>query len=620
MAIQFQFNILAFIGGVGTILGIISNVIDIKVVSRKLKILITVACFLLALGSQVTITPSLVPPSGSQMASANASLTYDIASVKRPKTIFSVMGWANLEIPLPETTTGLEIKDAYGNAIERRYMDADGKLKNNKEGFAIVRSEYDSNDHEVSRTFYDESNNMVLRSDVGYAEAEYDYSKSGKLIESKFFDTKGLPILRFDGFSERRDTYDTSNRIIKVEYLNTDNKSVENKDGYNSIKYEYNWINKKESKVLYLDANNNMIDTSYGYAQIIYTYNWQNCLIKTEYRNSTGQLSALNGNYAVILYKYDNKKNCIKEMYYNSDNVLFAPDNIGYAIISYDYNEKNRVSKKEFYGTDETLTYPTGKTFASVGYEYDEMDNIIKISTYNKDGSLVLDNDSGCAIIRSEYDENNNKVHVSYYNDNDRPIINPYYGCFALDTKYDDFGRDIEYRFYDTDNQLMLDEKMGGVAIACFEYDKAGNIIKESDFGVNDEPIINSSDWSVRTYQYDNNYKLVDYTYYDTTGNIIKQNQKVVSCIFVSSTSDSVTVSAKGGSQGDFYFGLSRTGDAKDIEKWYPAGTQSSDEAEITYSVNILPDTTYYIFACRVKTEFYNQSAYSKPAIAKTEP
>ena len=422
----------------------------------------------------------------------------------------------------------------------------DGNVEANNEGMYKLQFTYDNNYNLTKEELIDENNNLIyIGTNYGYSYIKKDYDKNGNLIKKSFFDENNQsiksnysgsasivynidnrgnvtnitnydennncflqpPILISLSYAKCNMKYDDRGNLIELAFFNKDDKPYTIPRIYHKYKAKY-------------DDNDNIIEEGY--------YDKYDQLIETTY------------NYALVKKKYDKTYNLIEESYYDTNNKPTL-NRENYHLIKYVYDNYNRVTNKSYYDTENKLTtnfYKSSLKSANNTIKYDKRGNVIEESYYDGNNHLILNN-RNYAIRKTKYDDKGYKIEESYFGTNNEPVIlhNEYdyrYDFHKVVYTYDQFGNMIERKFYGTDDKPIIGTidisdyiyVYRDLFVKCakvkYEYSNSF-LIKESYYGINDEPINTSDNFGIIKYDYLKSKDLSGLITNDTKVNNIKK-------------------------------------------------------------------------------------------------
>ena len=245
-------------------------------------------------------------------------------------------------------------------------------------------------DENTERTDYFDSNGQItIAANLGYATVIITKTENSKL--EKYYDDKGEPISRYNGYDAVLQDYDERGRNNRITYLNRDGEPIIMANGYAIEEREFN-PNGQIAMVRYLDNQGKPVNTPlYGYGQINeYDENGRNCRII--YINNSGE-PAMTG--------------------------------LGYAIVSRHFYEsegpENSKVESEFYFNEhgEPISLSLGQY--GVHKEYDEYDRQSVWTYLDAEGKPMVTN-KGYTTVRRTFQANNSVATERYFDLDGNPF------------------------------------------------------------------------------------------------------------------------------------------------------------------------------------------------------
>ncbi|MCA9185502.1 MAG: protein kinase [Planctomycetales bacterium] len=109
--------------------------------------------------------------------------------------------------------------DERGNWTDQAYFGLEEQLRNNIHGFAINRSVYDEDDHEIERWFLDSDGNRTAnKADGGIAGWRSQFDADGNIIRRDFLDADGNPAHYANGATGWSERFQDGRRIERVDF------------------------------------------------------------------------------------------------------------------------------------------------------------------------------------------------------------------------------------------------------------------------------------------------------------------------------------------------------------------------------------------------------------------
>ena len=329
------------------------------------------------------------------------------------------------------------------------------------------------------------------------------------------------------------------------------------------------------AKVIYQDPYGKQVDDYLGIFGKIYAYNSSDLKIEEYNIDKDGSQISSNGLY-VKSYDYDSKEQLratlkTSKNYYSSEeryrrdlhgNVIersyhnnYTPviNEYGFHKSKLEYDRSGFNIRRSYYGLTDNLVL-NSDGFSIVEMVYDYKGNIVKQSFFDQNNNLKVIRKYGHAIGRFEYDQLNNITSQSSYGIADQPILRTtgvVKNIFKNSVIYDKHGNRLEESYFGLNNELVLSDEGAakyinkydtfnnrveqsyfgvdgkpamtsqGVAKKLWEYDERGNVIIESSFGVNGEPVISKDGLHQAKLKYDDFGKVIEESTYDISGELM---------------------------------------------------------------------------------------------------
>lgn len=203
--------------------------------------------------------------------------------------------------------------------VSLTYLDAQGKLMLNSDGYAIVRYIYDDKDRMESEFYYGISEEKVSAAG-GYYGCKFGYDKLNRVNEYTYLDENNNCIMTKSGYAIRTKKYNEDDYAILECYYDVDYKPVKIWTGYAGRAYEYNEKN-QIIKITFLGLDKKPTIVSDGYVSEVIEYDQEGRVIKLQFVDEIGNIVETTYGYAVIEYYYDNQTNIERTIYYDINGV-----------------------------------------------------------------------------------------------------------------------------------------------------------------------------------------------------------------------------------------------------------------------------------------------------------
>lgn len=325
--------------------------------------------------------------------------------------------------------------DEMGNEITVEYLDADEKPSACSDGgYTSYKKSY-LNGKCITMRYYedysedDKDSQLTRRNDRDYAYS-IDVYERGNWIESRYYDENDNLVNRSDeGYAVCRSTYDASgNEILCLYYDATGEKTVINSN-YNLAGWKFAYDSKgNHTDTWYLGLDGKpLTNAKWGCAHIHFDYNDLSQCIRTSYFDADENPATLIGSRYSYMEQTYKDGYCVEERYYDTDQNLVLREDLGYAVIKYTYNDLWQEEERTFYGTNgEPVTDNEG--YAGYYYGYDDRGNQTTIRYMDVTGSYKRHDNTGGLCRRKDYDEFDNLISDNYYyiiSDGDESIYQP---------------------------------------------------------------------------------------------------------------------------------------------------------------------------------------------------
>lgn len=393
-----------------------------------------------------------------------------------------------------------EERNVYGfnrEIIRTEYRDKNGRLTVNREkGYAYVcfRHSEENQGKKETKLYYNESNELVLLPDTGYAISERYYDERGFVTRDAYYDESKKSISRSDYRVARIEyEYADDGNLICMWYQDEKGRPVNRYDtGYAAVFQEFE-AGHLQTKYYqgYRDGElTAVLDKETGVARIVYTYD-NNRLQREEYFDTEEKpILRSDTGCAIQEYEYDETGKCSEKHFYGMDKKPILRKDTGYAAVKFKYDEFGQMTDSRYYGTEGKPVLSTKYHCAGYEYAFDENGNQTDTWYIGLDGNPMVRRDLGYAHIKSKYDGLGNEILVKYFDEEEQPVVHKERG-YACEEKEFEKGKLTEACYYDAQNELVL-RKDKGYAIVRYEYDEYGQTISEHYYDIEDEPVIST--------------------------------------------------------------------------------------------------------------------------------
>ena len=407
-----------------------------------------------------------------------------------------------------------------GLCMEIRYLNPDREpVIRQDEGYAIVRYGYDSFGQNISIRYYDiDGETPVINTNYHCAGFDYEYDEHGNQREFRYIGLDGNLIIRSDlGYAQAKRIYHNG-RISSESYYDADGNLIPHKErGYVSFEDDYD-VNGNCVESRFYDSSGDLtLRSDYGYAVAKHVYDDLGHCISTRYYGIDGETPIISTYYSCAGFDYecDALGNRIKIQYIGLDGELMIRSDLGYAQSHRTFDKMGQLIGEAYYDMDGNPTVYTERGYASYKESYDANGNWKETKYYDAKEDLTRRWDTGYAVIRNEYDAFNHRISQRYYDTDEKTLIaSSEYHCAGFLFGYDKNGNQTDVRYIDPDEQPMMRSDLGYAQVIKI-YDSTGRLTGEKYFDVNEQPVACNDGYASYKSQYINGL-WVERTYFDT--------------------------------------------------------------------------------------------------------
>ena len=237
-----------------------------------------------------------------------------------------------------------------GNTERTDYVDSDGNITIAADlGYAtliVTRTE-----NNILEQYFDDKGEPINRSD-GYYAVLREYDERGNNIRNTYLDIQGNPVVTLSGYAIMEREYNENDQIIAVSYYDSQG------DPANTVSYGYGRLyeyddNGNAHRVTYIDASGAPMMTRQGYAMVCRSYyisnGPENGKIESEfYFDETGDPVALSlGEYGVHMeYDQYGRKNALTYLDAEGNPMITKK---GYTTVLWTFQADNSVATERYF-------------------------------------------------------------------------------------------------------------------------------------------------------------------------------------------------------------------------------------------------------------------------------
>ena len=418
-------------------------------------------------------------------------------------------------------------------------------------GYASVTYEYDRNDLVDCERYYG-TNGARITLENGVSGCRYvNLNKSVKLEESWINESDNLVVNRDTGYAHVVREANAEGLVFFVAFYDEEDEPVKVKEGYAAVGREFDENGKKTRESYFDEDHELMILPSKGYASITYEYDIQGLVSCERYYGEDGRRIALGSGisgfiavnydkdtkleehfigvrdfpvinrkygYASVVRETDDTGNIISEAYFDEDDHPVTVKE-GYASLTREFDNQHQKTKESYFGrTGQPILLP-GAGYASVTYTYDNQGIVNGERYYGTDGRRItlLGGVSGYDCVNLD---DGTHLDEQWLDEDDEPAFNRNLGYAHVVRDINEQGNISRISFYDEKEQLVAQD--GGYAFVTREYDGAGRKTRESYYDASSFPVLlDGSGYASIAYEYDAQGLVSCERYYGTGGDRI---------------------------------------------------------------------------------------------------
>ena len=404
--------------------------------------------------------------------------------------------------------------DRYGNVIAQKTYDAQGNLKDAGTGYAVIRKEYDARNRVTREQYYDENDEPVM-AEKGYYGIEYGYDSYGNTAVFRYLNENGEAFILSSGYAEMRRVYNEKKQIVEISYFDESRGPILLKAGYTKEQRGYDDVGNVNLRKFF-DQDDKPVITTGGYAEVHSTYNEKKQKISEFYFDTEGKPIALSKGQAGVEYTYDEAGNISGIRYLDTEGKPVITTD-GYAEVHRVYNEKKQIIRESYFNTDgKPMKLKNGAAAEERGY--DEAGNVNLIKYFDtKDKPVRIK--SGYAELHRVFNEKKQIVKESYY-DTDGKAMTLSKGQAVAEYGYDEAGNRTSIRYLDLEgNPVVITD---GYAEQIRTYNSSKQMIRREYLDAEGNPAVLPDGESAVEYTYGDNGKVIEERYYDQYGTFLR--------------------------------------------------------------------------------------------------
>ncbi len=402
--------------------------------------------------------------------------------------------------------------------VRVEYVDSTGRPTRGPHGWMVYVGKFDANDREIEGHLYDEKG-IISLCDNGYAEVRSEYDTFGNMTRRSYFGVDGKLTLHKDGYAGWIAEYDAHGLEMRSVWIGVDGKPTLHNDCYAETRSEYD-ARGNMTKSSYFGVDGKLTLSKDGIAEWIAEYDARGNETKESYFGVDGKPTLHKDGYAGWIAEYDARGNETKECYFGVDGKPTLHKD-GFSERHRKYDMHGNMTSVFYFGVDGKLTQHKDG-YAGWIAAYDTRGQETRSMWIGVDGKPTLDKD-GYAETRSEYDAWGNMIKMSYFGVDGKPTLDKD-GIAEWIAEYDERGYETRESYFGVDGKPTL--HVDGYAETRSEYDARGNETKVSYFGVDGKPTLHKDGYAEWIAEYDQYGNVTNVLRYDANGNLIVPDEE----------------------------------------------------------------------------------------------
>ncbi|MBP3720092.1 MAG: hypothetical protein J6J41_02045 [Clostridia bacterium] len=380
-------------------------------------------------------------------------------------------------------------------------------------GVGAAEWEEETKNGKTSRRIWTDANGEIALSPEGYAIVTLSYS--GTSVTEKYYDADGNPAQAAGGYYGRILTYGNKHRLEEIVYLDANWEKAACAEGYARVRISYTSAGGVTQAGYYDEANHLMIVPSLGYAQVKNDYRGTT-LTKTTYLDAEKQPVDTPLGYAVMNQNV-NRSNRVTGISFEHADGSPAVGPEGWAVMERELDKKNRETSRKYYDLSGAMTD------RGLGYAYEtkkwESDRVCVISRYSLENQQVPMG-AGYVSLRRETNRDGQVIRETFLDETGAVQENTE-GVASRKYTYDDGDRMVRVTFEGAHGDIT--EGSGGYAGYQETLNADGFVESRVYLGKGGKPVNTSGGYSEIRYAYDDFGRVSRTEYYDTNGNLLRQ-------------------------------------------------------------------------------------------------
>ncbi len=299
----------------------------------------------------------------------------------------------------------------------KTYMGLDRKPVNCKEGYAIIRLEYDEDGKNTARIYLNADGEPV-DGGKGYTRCEIGYYHE-KASRYRYYGIDGNAAVGPEGVFELRYTYDRFSEVSAITCFSEDGSAAVCTDGW----HRFSQIRNGEGRITdkaYFGTDGSYTAGKDGWARQTTEYNSKGQVSSRTIYGTDGRPGGVADDCATFRYEYSADNGTLEYIRYYDGKDMPAANGKGYYGVRYIRNEAGTVTGERYLDkSSRPMMIPKG--YAGMDYAYNEKGKVSRMTYVDLNDRPVLIGIGYCAV-EMDYDEAGTVIRQRFLDSGDRVI------------------------------------------------------------------------------------------------------------------------------------------------------------------------------------------------------
>ncbi|AKJ63925.1 RHS repeat protein [Kiritimatiella glycovorans] len=372
-------------------------------------------------------------------------------------------------------------RDSMGNILETRYFGCSNQPVAHRDGNHAVVCRYDARGNEIEKTWLNIENHPTAISGCEYATVRRIYDGFDRLIEERYYDERGQPMLCEEGCHGYRLSWNERGHPVERVHFGCDRLPCANARGIAILRFRYDERGRRKVE-RYFDASGTPLRMPGGYCGLRFEHDDRDRQIAETFLGPDGEPTFSTNGYVTLRWTLDDEGRRTSESFYDEDGrPALHPKGYHRCQIIYE-------------GTGDTYRYfdalgdPTRHSTYDYGFRQvlNEQGKLVEFCVIDAHGRPASHTEEGFTFLHIKYDESGREIERRYHDAGNAPTTHRD-GNHGYRSKLDEAGRELERLFFDTRGRPV--NTTGGYAVVRKKYDETGNATMVSYFDQHEQPV-----------------------------------------------------------------------------------------------------------------------------------